>query len=262
MRASQSRSGGDSGCSSPRAVRSRAAFSSAGIRCGILVGTQRAADDQGERHETHAGHVGAMIEPRQPGARRHRDPELLPETLARELELLDRGAEHVLDDHEPCVRRDDQALRRDQAVRDLAGVLVHQRDGRHQLSNQAQRRIDVELQIALAGGPQHVREPRAFDVVGDNRQAGRGNLDAVDAADPGVVGVAEVREPRRALAQRELERGHRGERRADAQDLEQLAGRTVGRDDAVTETVAEQRRFRPLRGKRHCVHGRNRPVSG
>ena len=66
---------------------------------------------------------------------------------------------------------------------------------------------------------------------------------AVDAADARVVGVAEIREPRRALAQRELERGHREQLRADAEDLQQVARRGVDRDDAVAETVGEERRF-------------------
>ena len=92
-----------------------------------------------------------MIEARHAGARRQRDAELLPQTLARELELLDRRAEHVLDDHQPRVRRDDQPLRRDQAVSDLARVLVHQRDGGNQLPDQAERGIDVELQVPLVG---------------------------------------------------------------------------------------------------------------
>ena len=221
----------------------------------ILVGTKRPADDEGQRHQPDAGHVGAMIEAQHAGAGRQRDAELLPQTLARELELLDRRAEHVLDDHQTRVRRHDQPLRRDQAVRDLARVLVHQRDRGHELTDQAERRVDVELQVALVGRTEDVRQPCAFDVIGDDREAGRGNLHAIDAANPRIVRVAEVREPRCALAQREFERRHGGQARPDPQDLQQLAGRAVRRDNAVAKSITEQRRFRPLRRKRQSVHG-------
>ena len=94
---------------------------------------------------------------------------------------------------------------------------------------------------------QDVRQPRAFDMIRHDGQPGAG-LHAIDAADAGVVGVAEVRQARGALAQRKLERGHRGQRRADAQNLQQLAGRAIGRDDAVAEAVGEQGRFRAIGG--------------
>ena len=189
-----------------------------------------------------------MIEARQPGARRHRDPELLPQPLAAELQLLDRRGDDVLDDHQPRVRRHDQPLGRDQAVRDVARVLVQQRDGRHQLANQAERGVDVELQAALLRDAQDVGEPRALDVIGDDREPRRRHLHAIDAAHARVIGMAEVRQPRGALAQRELERRHRRQRRPDAKDLQQLAGRAVGRDDAVADAVAEQRRLRTVVG--------------
>ena len=90
-----------------------------------------------------------MIEARKPRARRHRDAELLPQAIAAELELLDRGAEHVLDDDEPRVRRHDEALGRDQPVRDVACIFVQHRDRRHQLPDQAKRRVDVDLQALV-----------------------------------------------------------------------------------------------------------------
>ena len=99
-----------------------------------LFGTQRAAEDERQRDETQAGHVRAMIEPRHPGARRHRDPELLPQPIAAELQLIDRSGKHVLHDHQSCVRGDNQALGRDQAVSYLARVLVQQRDGGYELT--------------------------------------------------------------------------------------------------------------------------------
>ena len=92
----------------------------------ILLGSERPAEDQRQRHQADGGDVGALIEARQAGGARQRDPEILPEPLPCEAQLFDRGAQHVLDDHQPRVRRDDQAFRRDQAVGDVAGVLVQQ----------------------------------------------------------------------------------------------------------------------------------------
>ena len=137
---------------------------------------ERPAEDERERDEPDAGDVGAMIEARQPGARRHRDAELLPQPIAAELQLLDGGAEHVLDDDQARVRRDDQPFGRDQAVRDVARVLVQQRDRRHELANQAERRVDVELQVALVRDAQDVGQPRAFDVIRHDREPGAGHL--------------------------------------------------------------------------------------
>jgi hypothetical protein len=59
--------------------------------------------------------------------------------------------------------------------------------------------------------------------------------------------VAEVRETRRALAQRKLEGGNGRERRPDAQNLEQLTGCAVDRDNPFAEAIAKHRRFGPLR---------------
>ncbi len=66
---------------------------------------------------------------------------------------------------------------------------------------------------------------------------------AIDAAHARVVGVAEIREARGALAQRELERRHGSQRRAQAQDLQQLTGRGVGGDHAFADAVGKQRGF-------------------
>ena len=86
-------------------------------------------------------------------------------------------------------------------------------------------------------------------------RARRGHLDAIDAADARVVGVAEVRQPRRALAQRELEGGHRDQCGPQAKNLQQLARRAVGGDDAVAETIGEERGFGPFGGEGAIVMG-------
>ena len=215
---------------------------------------QRPAEDERERDHADAGHVGAMIEARQAGARRHRDAELLPQPIAAELQLLDGGRHDVLDDHQARMRGDDHALGRDQSVRDFARVLVQQRHGGNELADQAQRGVDVELQVALVRDTQDVGEARAFDVVRDDGQSRSGYLHAIDAPNPRVVGVAEVRQPRRPFAQRELERRHRRQRRPDAKNLQQLACGAIGCDDALAEAIAEQGCFGPFVGQRYGCH--------
>ena len=210
-------------------------------RARVLVGGQRPPENQRQRNDADAGDVGPLVEPRDAVAWRHRDPELVPQPLAAELHLLDGGAEHVLDEDQSRVRRDDEALGRDQTVRDVACIFVQQRDGRHQLPDQAERGVGVERQLSFARDPEQVRQPRALDVIRDDRQ--RVGVAAVDAADARVVAVPEVRQPRDPLAQRELERRHRRQRRVDPQQLYVLAGRRVGGEDAVTDAVREDRRF-------------------
>jgi hypothetical protein len=59
----------------------------------------------------------------------------------------------------------------------------------------------------------------------------------VDAADPRVIGMPEICQARRALAQRELERRDGQQLRADPEDLQQVAGRGIDGDDSVAEPV-------------------------
>ena len=221
-----------------------------GNAVGELVGLERAAEDERERDEAHPGHVGAMIEAREAGARRHGDAEILPQPIAAELQLLDGGAQHVLGDHEPRVRRHDETFGRQEAVRDVAGVLVQHGNGRHELANQAQRRVDVELEAALVRDAQDVGQARALDVVRHDRERRGGRHPTVDAADAGVVGVAEIREAGGAFAQRELERRHGEQRRPQPENLQQLARRAVGRDHALADAVGEQRGFGVIAGRK------------
>ena len=69
-----------------------------------------------------------------------------------------------------ALRSDDQALGRDQPVRDIARVFVQHRNGRHQLSNEAQGGVDIELQLLLLRDAQNVRQPRAFEMIRDDRE--------------------------------------------------------------------------------------------
>ena len=82
-------------------------------------------------------------------------------------------------------RGDDQPLGGNPAVRDVRHVLVQHRDRRHQLAQQAQRRIDVERHVGGFGKAQHLGEAQAGGDVGHQRQR-RGRIfqpfDAADAA--------------------------------------------------------------------------------
>jgi hypothetical protein len=89
-----------------------------------LFGLDGTPEHQRERDEADAGDVRTMIEPRQPGTGRQRNPEILPETVATELQLLHRSGQHMLHNHQPRVWRDDEAFGRDEPVRNLARVLV------------------------------------------------------------------------------------------------------------------------------------------
>ncbi len=216
---------------------------------------ERPTQHERERHQPDTGHVRPMIEPRHAGAWRHRDSELLPEPIAAELQLLDGCRQHVLDDHEARVRRHDQPLRSDETVRDLARVLMQQRDRRHELANQAECRVDVELEVALVRHPQHVGQSRTFNVIRHDREPGAGHLDTIDTSHTRVVGMSEVRQPGSAFAQREFERRHCRQRRPDAKNLQQLAGRAVRGDDALAKAVAKERSFWPFVGERYGCHG-------
>ncbi len=155
----------------------------------------------------------------------------------------------MLHDHQSRVRRHHEALGRNQPVRDLAGVLVQQRHRRHELPDEAERRVDVELKAPLVRDAQDVREPRPLDVVRDDGEAGPWDLDSIDATDARVVGVSEVGQSRRALAQCELEGWHGRQGGPNPEDLQELAGRAVCRDDTFAEPVAEERGFRPIVGR-------------
>jgi len=66
----------------------------------VLVGPERTTQHQRERHEPDAGDVPTMIRIAATPRSRHRHPELLPESIASKLQLLDRRAEHVFGDDE------------------------------------------------------------------------------------------------------------------------------------------------------------------
>ena len=143
----------------------------------------------------------------------------------------------MLDNNQPRVGGHEEALGRNQAVRDIARIFVQHRDCRNQLPNEAERRVDVQVERALVRHAQDVGEPGAFDVIGHDGQRRRRPHRTVHPPDAHVAGVPEVCEPRGALAQRELEGGHRRQLGTQPQDLQQLAGRAIRRDHAFAQAI-------------------------
>ena len=190
----------------------------------ILVIAQRPAENQRERDDANLRDVGAMIEMRRPRRSWQRDAEVFPVLLVREAKLLERRAHHVFDDDEPRVRADDDALRRNRAVRGVSRVLVQHGHRRHKLPDQAQRRVDVEREVRELGNCDQIRQAHARRVLGHERQGRSLIVQSIDAANAREIGMAEVREAAHTLAQRELERGNRGELASQAEDFERLIG--------------------------------------
>ena len=68
----------------------------------VLVIGQQAAQDQRQRHHANGVSIRAGVGSRQAGRRRHADPEVVPQALATEIQLVERGAKRVLRDSEAC----------------------------------------------------------------------------------------------------------------------------------------------------------------
>ena len=167
----------------------------------------------------------------------------MPQPLAPVLHLLDGAAEHVLGDDQPRVRCHDETFRGDQSMRNIARILMKDRERRHQLAHKAERGVGIEMQTPLTGELQNVRQPRAFDMIGNHRQCGGMARCAIDPPHPGVVAVPEVGQSCDPFAQRELERRDGCQGKIEAQDLDDFTGRAVGRDHSIANAVSEKWRL-------------------
>ena len=146
--------------------------------------------------------------------------------LVRVMQLIERGAEHVLDDDEPRLRRDDDALGTDRAVADVRHLLMQERERVNELPDQAERRVGLDRQQPRFRERQNLRQPHARHVVGDDGQCGAGLADPLDAAHAAVVLRLERRQPADAIAQGEFKGRDRGELLAKREQLERLVGHT------------------------------------
>ncbi len=142
--------------------------------------------------------------------------------------MLERGAQDVLGDDQAVIRSHDEPLGCDGAVGGIAGGLVEDGHGRHQLTDQAKGGVDRQNQAPVMGLGQQFREPDAGRRVRCNRQRLVRVSRPVDAPDAGVIAVAERCEAVDALPQSKLERRHD---RKVAAEAESLGARAIGFND-------------------------------
>ncbi len=107
--------------------------------------------------------------------------------LVRVVQLIERGAEHVLDDDETRLRRHDETLGPDRAVTQVRRLLVQHRQRVHELTNQTERGVGLDRQQTRFGEGENLGEPHTGDMVGNNGQCGAGLADPFDAAHAAVV---------------------------------------------------------------------------
>ena len=126
-----------------------------------VVVAERTAEHERQGDDADLHDVGAMVQARGPRAGRHGHAQVLPQTLAAVRERLDGRAEDVLDQHHACVGRHQDALGRQRAVADVARVLMQHRHGRHDLAQQTQGGVDVEVEVEGVRDLENPRQPRA-----------------------------------------------------------------------------------------------------
>ncbi len=163
----------------------------------------------------------------------------MPVPLLRVVKLLERRAQDVFHDHETRIRRDHEPLRADRAVSGVARALVEHRNGRHELSNQTQRNIDVEAKPTLLRVDQHVREPNAIGMVGHDCQRCLAVGEPLDRADTTEGRMTEIREAADAFTERELERRNRRQLVAEAKQLDRLVSGRLDDLTPLAKTVHE-----------------------
>ena len=79
--------------------------------------------------------------------------------LVRVVQLIERGAEHVLDDDETRLRRDDETLGPDRAVAQVRRLLMQHRQRVHELTNEAERGVGLDRQQPRFGERENLGEP-------------------------------------------------------------------------------------------------------
>ena len=201
-----------------------------------VVVAERPSEDQGKRDHANLHDVGAMVQARGACPRRDGDAQVLPQPLPAVGKRLDGCAEHVLDEHDARVGRHQDAFRGQRAVADVARVLVKHRDGGDNLSQQAQRGVDVQVEIEGVRDLENSRQPRALDRVADQRERGA-VVEPIYTADARIVGVTEVGKSTDPFAEGEI-KARRGDQRVlQPQRLDELGARRFAR--ALAEPIGE-----------------------
>ena len=124
---------------------------------------------------------------------------------------------------------------------------MKERDRRDQLTDEAQRAVDVERQVVRVDLRQELGESNAVDMIRDDRQRGVGIVQPLDAPDSAEGRMTEPRQAADALTQGKFEGGHRRQLASKAQPLVCFTSRWVDNQTSLAEAVAKDDRGR--RGK-------------
>ena len=119
-------------------------------------------------------------------------------------------------------------------------MVVQSRDGREELPNEIQRRVQVEDPAGALDIRQDIDQPIAGDAIGHERNGAALVVEPVDLSDAGKGRMVKIREPRDPLAQRELERGNVGDLVAKTQNFQRrVAVEACGGTVTPAETILE-----------------------
>jgi hypothetical protein len=161
-----------------------------------------------------------------------------PQIGDSQAEPLDSVGQHVLGDRQPPIRRDNDAIDAEQAVRDTWREIVQGAKPRQQLAQQPHRGTRIRLGALVLGGPEHVRQTLAGHELGDDRELRPRIVEgrhASDACEDGMLECLELIDPR---AQCGFEPRCGRELRGQTQELEGGSG-VVVEEEAVAETIRE-----------------------
>ncbi len=137
---------------------------------------------------------------------------------------------------------------------DIAIRLVEPRNRRHDLPDEADCGIDVEIQSPRRGACEQFRETEALQPVGYQTERGIPVDEPLHRPRLREVRMAELRKAAHAFAQRELEGRHLREIGADAQEFARDA-RRVGGAPTFAEAITKRRIVEMRYGGGRSVHG-------
>jgi hypothetical protein len=161
-----------------------------------------------------------------------------------QVQRVDRRTDDVFDDRQTPFRRDNDALRGEDAVGDACAVLLEQYQRRRQLPDQGCGERGTARLVQDLGQPfpgAEIRDQRQVIVW----------LEPLDGAHRGERGVPELAEPTYPLAQRSLEPLSLREVGAEAEQLEGRGVAVVEHQQTVAEPVGQPLRI-PARQRLGC----------
>ena len=115
---------------------------------------------------------------------------------------------------------------------------MQHRDGRHNLPQQAQGGVDIEVEVERVRDLENPRQPRPVDGVAHQGQR-RAAVDPIDLAHAGVVGMPEVGQPAHPFAKGEVEARCRRQCLVQPKGLDQFGSGAVAVTLAAAEPVYE-----------------------